>query len=845
MDTVPLRDHWLLEVGKHPRRDEVAPVPATVPGNVHQDLLANGLIDDPLLGLHEIDALWVGRRSWRYRRPLALTTDAERVDLVFDGLDTLATITVGDTVVGRTRNMHRRYRFDVTDLIGPDDRELTVDFASAQEFSDAAARELAPALPNATGTTFQYVRKMACSYGWDWGPVLATAGIWREPRLEAWSTARIAGFRPQTTLTGGVGVVELAVELERTSSGAGRPLDAEITVTSDGRRTTRTLRIDVDELRETIHIDEPAVWWPHGYGEPRLSELTFRLWDGDRLLDERHHRIGFRSVRIDETEDDHGRAFTLVVNDVPLFARGVNWIPDDLLLARVTPEQLDERLGQARAANVDLVRVWGGGVFEDRHFYERCDELGLLVWQDFLFACAAYPEEDPLAGEVEAEVRDNLDRLSPHPSIVVWNGNNENFLGHENWNWKPLIGDRTWGRGYYLDLLPRLVAELDPFRPYTAGSPWSGSEERHPNDPRYGSVHAWTKDDYLAYRNTAPRYVSEFGNQGPATWTTLVDAIGGVPASPEAPEFTHRQRMVNGNALIGESIERHFGGAADLASWHFLASLNQCRANQTAIDHWRSRWPDTAGAVLWQLNDCWPAVSWSVIDSAGRPKPMYTALQQSFAPRTISVQPRDGRPVLVVANQTLEPWSDEFVVRRMSLSGTALDRHTLPVTVEANSVAIVDLPARLTSWTHPKREFAVVEAASSGQRAWWYGVEDRDFELVPGTLDVAVTRFDDHDEYRLTATSLVKDVLIQPDRAGAVSCDAEGFFTMLPGEVKVVRLFASGSAALRLPDADGDPWVVANLNDVLARSRSGPGAQVAGVAAVRPDEIATSGPAAS
>lgn len=259
---------------------------------------------------------------------------------------------------------------------------------------------------------------------------------------------------------------------------------------------------------------------------------------GDRL-DAWTRRIGFRTVEIDRSPDAQGTGFTFVVNGVRIFARGVNWIPDDVLPSRVTPERYRERLTQAAEANVDLVRVWGGGIYEDHAFYDVCDELGLMVWQDFLFACAAYPEEQPLRGEVEAEARDNVIRLMPHASLVLWNGNNENLWGFRDWDWEQPLVSNSWGEGYYLGMLPRIVAELDPTRPYTAGSPWSGSWEHHPNDPRHGTHHSWevwNRQDYAEYRADVPRFCAEFGWQAPppSRRSTAPCPANGSPPTPPA-----------------------------------------------------------------------------------------------------------------------------------------------------------------------------------------------------------------------------------------------------------------------------------------------------------------------
>ncbi len=283
--------------------------------------------------------------------------------------------------------------------------------------------------------------------------------------------------------------------------------------------------------------------------EQPLYDVELTLRHDDVALDDWRRRVGFRTVLLDTSTDVHGTGFTLVVNGERLFARGVNWIPDDVFPSRITRERYRERLAQAAGAGVDLVRVWGGGIYESEDFYDACDELGLLVWQDFPFACAAYPEEQPLRGEVEAEARENVVRLMPHPSLVLWNGNNENLWGFKDWGWEQRLAGESWGEGYYLGVLPRVVAELDPTRPYSAGSPWSGSWERHPNDPAHGTHHSWevwNRDDYADYRLEVPRFVAEFGWQAPPAYATLRRALPGERLAADSPACCTTRRPTTG-----------------------------------------------------------------------------------------------------------------------------------------------------------------------------------------------------------------------------------------------------------------------------------------------------------
>ncbi|MBC9727106.1 glycoside hydrolase family 2 protein [Streptomyces sp. TRM68367] len=778
LEATPLADGWTL---RHPE-DAADALPAAMPGCVHTDLLAAGLIPDPFLGQNETEVAWVGRREWTYERELGPASRHEQTDLVFEGLDTAAEITLDGQLLGRVRNMHRSYRFDVTGLSG----RLSVRFVSAYAEAEVVRGKLGER-PAAYAEPYQYIRKMACSFGWDWGPTLVTAGMWRPVRLEQWSTARIARVRPLVTLEQRTGVVELHVDVERTRVEA--PLAVEANV--GGVRA----RAEIDGTRGVVRLRVPdaALWWPQGYGEQPLYDVELTLLHrGGEALDGWRRRIGFRSVELDTSADAHGTGFTLVVNGERLFARGVNWIPDDVFPSRITRERYRERLAQAAGAGVDLVRIWGGGIYESKDFYDACDELGLLVWQDFPFACAAYPEGQPLRGEVEAEARENVVRLMPHPSLVLWNGNNENLWGFRDWDWERRLAGDSWGEGYYLGVLPRVVAELDPTRPYTAGSPWSGSWAHHPNDPAHGTHHSWevwNREDYADYRLSVPRFVAEFGWQAPPAFATLRRALPGEEFAPGSPGMMHHQKADDGNGKLRRGLERHFAfPEGDFDRWHYLTQVNQARAVAAGIEHWRSHWPVCAGTVVWQLNDCWPVTSWAAIDGDGREKPLYHELRRLYADRLLSLQVRDGRLVLAAVNQSAGEWGAALTLRRMSVEGEVLGETRTGLSVERRAVGVVRVPDELAP-DGPK-EFLVADA--DGLRALHFPVPDRDIPYPRPEFDVAPAP----GGITVTARTLVRDLLLQADRLGPEARADRGLATLLPGEQVTI-----GVRGWQTPDA--------------------------------------------
>ncbi|WP_329221847.1 glycoside hydrolase family 2 protein [Streptomyces sp. NBC_01485] len=779
LEASPLDDGWQL-------RHEGKALPAVVPGCVHTDLLAAGVIPDPFLGTGETEVAWVGRREWTYETELpAAASGHEQTDLVFDGLDTVAEITLGGQLLGRVRNMHRSYRFDVTGLGGP----LAVRFVSAYAEAEAVRGKVGDR-PAAYAEPYQYVRKMACSFGWDWGPTLVTAGIWRPVRVERWSTARLARVRPLVTVEQGVGVVELRVDVERTRVEAGLTLEARV----GGVRA----RAEVTGSSGVVRVEVPdaELWWPRGYGEQPLYDVELTLHHGSAPLDVWRRRVGFRSVELDTSADAHGTGFTLVVNGERLFARGVNWIPDDVFPSRVSRERYRTRLGQAAGAGVDLVRVWGGGIYESEDFYDACDELGLLVWQDFPFACAAYPEEQPLRGEVEAEARENVVRLMPHPSLVLWNGNNENLWGFRDWGWAEQLGGDSWGEGYYLGVLPRVVGELDPTRPYTAGSPWSGSWEHHPNDPAHGTHHSWevwNRQDYAEYRSEVPRFVAEFGWQAPPAHATLRRALPGEELAADSPGMLHHQKAEDGNGKLERGLARHFAvPEGDFDRWHYLTQVNQARAVATGIEHWRSHWPVCAGTIVWQLNDCWPVTSWAAIDGDGREKPLYHELRRLYADRLLTLQVRGDGLVLAAVNQSAEQWTGTVSLRRVSVSGEVVGAASVELAVGARAVGEVRVPVELA----PAGAKELLVADVDRLRAVHFPVPDREVPYPQPEFEVSVAP----GAVTVTARTLVRDLLLQADRLDPGARADRGLVTLLPGErvtIHVVGWETPDAAAAR------------------------------------------------
>ena len=803
MIPTPLGDGWTLQLTAGPIPAGLPEViAATVPGAVHTDLLAAGLIPDPYLDLNERDVQWVAQCDTRYRTTFDLVDSGhERIDLLAEGLDTVATVTLNGSELGRTKNQHRSYRFDLRSTIRARGNELVVDFQSPLRAARASEERIGAKPLVADALPYNALRKMACNFGWDWGPTLTTSGIWKPLSVHQWSTARIASVVPQVTvLPSGAGRVELHVELERTSEDVDLTLEATVQA---GNGTAAHLRAAVvgSDAVLTLEVPDPELWWPRGYGGQPLYSASVRVLHHSTELDRWTHDIGFRTVELRMQPDDVGTSFEFHVNGQYVFIKGANWIPDDCFLTRVTRADYEHSVQDAVDAGMNMLRVWGGGIYESDDLYDVCNREGILVWQDFLFACAMYSEAPEMWAEVEAEARENVARLASNPSLVVWNGSNENVEGFFHWGFKErLSDDEQWGRGYYDDLLPRVLADVDPTRAYLPSSPFSPRDYANPRDPDQGTVHSWKvwfSEDYLTYRNAIPRFVAEFGFQGAPNWSTLVRAVHDNPLLPDSPGVLAHQRAVDGNGKLHRGYAPHLPEPTNFDDWHFVTQLNQARAITCGIEHFRSHSPRTSGSLVWQLNDCWPVTSWAAVDGDKKRKPLWYALRSVNAPRLLMLAEREGGLALIASNDSPEPWIETVQVRRISLAGAELARADVDVHVPPRTNQTVVLPAEVTVASDPTDE-VLLAASSSTRRAYWYFVEDLELALPPLDLASTVQRIETGYAVTLTARAFAKDLVLNPDRVDPDATVDEMLITLLPGESRrfVVR------SAVDLPDGD-------------------------------------------
>lgn len=618
---------------------------ATVPGCVHTDLRRHGLIPDPFWGTNELDLQWIEEHDWDYRAsftvPAELLAEAV-VDLVADGLDTVATVHLNGHLVARTENMFTGYRWDVKRHLHAGRNELVVHFGSAMRYIRSRRPDHNPHEFNDPIGRSQVIRKQQCQFGWDWGPRFVTAGIWRDLRLEGWTGNRLEGVRV-TQAHQADGSVLLSFEPELAHK------DSHVSVT--GTVSLEGKVVAPIENRES-KIKNPALWWPNGHGAQPLYTATLTVTGRDgAVIGRSTQRLGLRTIVLDQSKDDAGEAFRFVVNGRPIFAKGANWIPAHSFVAGLTRADYARDLTSAAAAHMNMIRVWGGGIYESADFYNLCDELGLLVWQDFMFACAIYPADPSFRTSVQAEARYQVRRLRHHASLALWCGNNEiaqlNTLGNPKGD---LLKNPKLRRDYeavFHGILPAVVSVHDGVTPYRPSSQWrstledsiSRGDTHHVGEKR-GDTHYWdvwhARHPVKDYEKWRFRFCSEFGMQSyssPATQATFCPPGRG---NVFGPLMENHQKNRAGNQIILDYVSRRYRFPKSQEALIYLSQLNQAYCMQTGVEHYRRNMPHCMGALYWQLNDCWPVASWSSIEFTGRWKALHHVARRFFAPALVS-----------------------------------------------------------------------------------------------------------------------------------------------------------------------------------------------------------------
>lgn len=704
MSATEISDGWTFR-----QADKDEWLPATVPGCIHTDLLANGKIEDPFYRLNEHKLQWIDKVNWEYKTIFEIdeaTLSRDRIALDFKGLDTYADVFVNGTQVLSADNMFREWMVDVKTQVKAGDNELRILFRSpiveGLKKYDANGYVI-PVSDNDQAINGEvpdgkmvsvYTRKAGYHFGWDWGPRLVSSGLWRPVYLTAWDDARIENLQlKQNSVSEKEATITAVFEVE-----ANQANSATISIENDGAELAKTdvkLTEGVSTYSVDFKIDNPKLWWTNGLGEAYLYNIKGKLAIGSRVT-EKSERIGIRTLELVREKDENGTSFYFKLNGVPVFMKGANYIPNDIFPARVTPEMYQKVVNTSKISNFNMLRVWGGGIYENDLFYDLCDQNGILVWQDFMFACAMFPGDQAFLDNVKQEATDNIKRLRNHPSIALWCGNNEILAAWLGWGWKQKEeaksqenADKIWKS--YTDIfhriLPDAVAANDPARSYWDSSPCAG--EGKPADLANGDEHYWGvwwgKDPFSMYATHIARFMSEYGFQSFPELKTVKQY-----ATPEdydiySEVMKSHQRSSIGNGTIEYYMLQDYKKPKDFASFLYVNHVLQAEGIKFALEGHRRAAPYCMGSLFWQINDCWPVASWSSTDYYQRWKALQYFAKRGFEPVLVSpYKDKDSLKVDII-NDKLTEMKAQLVVRVVDFDGKETWKETKEVTVPANS----------------------------------------------------------------------------------------------------------------------------------------------------------------
>jgi len=665
---------------------------AIVPGSVYRDLLDNQVINNPYYRYNEYEIKALMEHDYFYRREFILpkTFFKKHNYLICHGLDTLATIILNGEVIAHTNNMHRTYRFEVTPYLKEGKNLIEFCFASPLRYVDEKVKQCP--LHEGAIRRFSHLRKAHYMFGWDWGPELPDAGIWQDIFLESTDVGYIDDVHVAQQHKDNKVILNITCKNVLITNDAIVQL---IIISPQGIVIGKYVDKALDQNMFIVEINNPELWWPVGYGEQPLYKLEVSLRNEKEENDKRELRIGLRSIKLHREKDCYGESFTFIVNGTPIFLKGANYIPEDIILSRTNKERTKKLLESAIIANHNCIRVWGGGYYPRDYFYDLCDEMGILVWQDLMFACSVYNVEDPsLLETIIPEIHDNLKRIKHHPSLLIICGNNEIEQMVVNWN----IPDKEIAQQYYLflfeDLLPKVVKEVYPDCLYWPSSPSSGGKLHDPNSDKYGDMHYWgvwhENKPITSFREYYPALISEFGIQSFPSLETIESFTLPEDRNIFSYVMECHQKDVGANAKIVNYIGKMFKFPNDFDSLVYLSQLIQAEGCRYAVEHLRRHYGRCMGAIYWQLNDCWPVASWSSIDYYHRWKALHYHSKKFFAKVLLSLEETDGDVTIYITNETNKPIKGNVIWKLIDFYGKRFFENVIDVEVPSYSSKKID-----------------------------------------------------------------------------------------------------------------------------------------------------------
>ena len=788
-------------------------LPAKVPGTVHQDLIDNGKLINPFYGMNEEKVQWVEKEDWVYKTTFQVSKEQLAYDdafLEFEGLDTYADIYLNGSLLERTDNMFVGYELPVKAVLREGKNHLQVYFHSP----------IKQALPQWETDGFEYPadndhsktrvsiysRKAPYSYGWDWGIRLATSGIWRPVTLNFYDSALIEDYYVrQTSVSKELAKVENVLEVKSVSSA---PVQAEVSLTysyKNGEQVkeskTMTLQPGMNKLNWPIEIQNPHRWMPNGWGEAALYDFEISVKVDGRMVASEKKRVGLRTIKVVMEDDKDGKSFYFVVNGQPMFAKGSNFIPDDALLPNVTAERYYQLMKDVKDANHNMIRVWGGGIYEDNRFYDAADEMGILVWQDFIFACTTYPSDPNFMRRVAEEAQYNIKRLRNHASLAMWCGNNEIYEGMRYWGWdKKYENPAIWEemkQGYnklFHQLLPSIVKELDADRFYMHGSPYEANWGR-PHSWKIADSHNWGtwygQKPFESLDTEIPRFMSEYGFQAFPEMKTIATFAEPKDYALESDVMNAHQKASIGNALIKKTMALYYDVPEDFEELVYKGLVLQGFGIRHGIEAHRRNRPYCMGSLYWQLNDSWPVVSWSSIDYYGNWKAMHYQGKRAYAPILLNAFKEGEQLCIYTLSDELETVKNATLqLKVMDFNGKVLSNKTIKGEVPANASVVYCKEEYASLATDPSNTLLLMTLKNQkGQvlsEEIYYFKYPKEQNLPKAQIRYKVKQQDGKCEITLSTKQLARDIFIEIPIQGARYTD--NFFDLLPGQTKKITI---------------------------------------------------------
>ncbi|CAM3512891.1 glycoside hydrolase family 2 protein [Flavobacterium saliperosum] len=765
-------------------------LPASVPGTVHTDLFNNKVIPDPFSGTNEKQLQWIENEDWEYETTFVLSAKDfknENIDLQFDGLDTYAEVFLNGKSVLKADNMFRIWNIEVKKQLKVGHNKITVVFQSAVRKGKEAAKKLKYTLP---GDEKIFTRKAQYQYGWDWGPRFVTAGIWKKVQLHLWNSAQLENVRfEQQSLSDAKAQLLFTAEVNCRKSGKYK---LKINDTSE----TYSLKKGKNQLKISYEIKNPKRWWSNGLGEPHLYPFTISLSDKNGNLDKRELNIGLRTIELVQEKDDFGKSFYFRLNGVPVFMKGANYIPPDSFLPRAKDSVYKSIVKNAVDANMNMLRIWGGGVYGDDAFYDECDKNGILVWQDFMFACAMYPGDKAFMDNVKQEVIDNVNRLQNHPSLALWCGNNENDEGWHNWGWQKQYqysaadSTKIWNdyKKLFHELIPKtldslLTKEKNLYWPSSPSIGWGRKESLLQGDSHYWGVW-WGMEPFEIYKKKVGRFMSEYGFQGMPKLQAFKAFANETDLHLASETVKNHQKHPTGYQTIQTYMEREYKVPTQFEEYIYVSQLLQAEGMKTAIEAHRRAKPYCMGTLYWQLNDCWPVTSWSSVDYFGNWKAFHYQAKRSFEPILVSVAEEDNQYKVYVVSDELTPKKGRLQLELIDFKGNVLWKSTSEIQVEGNTgkeyYAIAGKEMEKFNSKQVVLSVKLLLSDADVKSTLFYFEKPKDLELKEPKITI---RYRNENTMEISSDVLAKNVFLSVDAVHF----SDNYFDLLPGEKRIIH----------------------------------------------------------